>query len=238
MRRVGGVGTALLLAAGCLVGAECVTAETEHFDRYLLFSGFDVWRNGGSIHGGLLWSPDGLAREGFTLKLLVAGGQYRYLNGDTAVTGRYGLTSVMGGWRFKRDGFDVTLFAGPDLQSHRLSPDDPGNRLRGGNAGLRVGADLWYQSGTHFMATASVSASTIGANYWSRGAVGWHLFGSAWVGPEVLALGSDRYHQVRAGVHATAFRTQAFEWSAGVGYARDADARNGFYVRFGVLTRR
>ena len=34
--------------------------------RYLLFSGLDLWRNGGFLHGGMLWSPAGLGQEGFT----------------------------------------------------------------------------------------------------------------------------------------------------------------------------
>jgi hypothetical protein len=242
MRCVGGVVAASVLAAGCLFGVKGALADAaadgKHVDRYLLFGGFDLWRNGGFAHGGLLWSPGGLAREGFTLKLLVAGGRYRYLAGGTEIAGRQALGSVLGGWRFVRDKLEVTLFAGPDLQSHRLTPDDPGNRMRGSHGGLRVGADLWYQPSEAFMATASVSASTIGPNYWSRGAIGWRLFERVWFGPELLALGGDRYHQFRAGIHATAVRTLAFEWSAGVGYTRDSDDRNGIYTRIGVLTRR
>src|SRR5438270_11372472 len=40
--------------------------------RYLLFGGLDLWRNGGFLHGGVLWSPAGLG-QGFTLKLLFGG---------------------------------------------------------------------------------------------------------------------------------------------------------------------
>jgi hypothetical protein len=39
-------------------------------------------------------------------------------------------------------------------------------------------------------------------------------------------------------MHATSFRTGMFEWTLGLGYARDSDDRNGFYARLGVLTRR
>ena len=37
---------------------------------FLLFSGTDLWRDGRFLHGGVLWSPDGLDREGFTLKVM------------------------------------------------------------------------------------------------------------------------------------------------------------------------
>ena len=143
----------------------------------------------------------------------------------------------MAGWRFKGNGLDVTLFAGPDFQTHRLTPDDLGNQLRGSQVGLRVGGDLWYQPNAAFMTTVSVSFSTIGLNYWTRAAGGWHALGMLWIGPEVLALGGGRYHQVRAGMHVTGLRTWMFEWSGGFGYVRDSDNRDGLYGRFGLLTK-
>jgi hypothetical protein len=242
MRGVGRVVAACLLAATWMACTNCAAADAEpageHFDRYLLFGGFDLWRNGDATHGGLLWSPGGLAHEGFTLKLLFAGGSYGYESGATTIDGRYGLASVMPGWRFKRDRLEITVYAGPDFQWHRLTPDDPTNQIRGGHAGVRFGGDLWYQPSDHFMATSSVSLSTIGPNYWTRAAIGWYLFDRAWIGPEIMALGGDRYRQFRLGIHATAFRTGMFEWTGGVGYARDSDDHNGGYVRIGVLTRR
>ncbi len=255
MRGVIGVVTAWLAVAG-LFGGESKAADIipakddvvpgqadvvpvkEHFDRYLLSGGFDIWRNGGAAHGSLLWSPNGLAREGFTAKLLVAGGGYGYQSDATEFSGRYGLVSAMGGWRWKGDRFELTAFAGPDLQEHRLTPDDPHNRLRGANVGIRGGFDLWYQPSDAFMVTSSLSASSIGPNFWARAAIGWYLFNRAWIGPEITGLGGDRYSQLRLGVHATSFRTGSLEWTAGLGFARDSDERNGFYVRMGVLTRR
>jgi hypothetical protein len=99
-------------------------------------------------------------------------------------------------------------------------------------------ADLWYQPNDAMMINAGASASTIGPNYWTRMATGWRLFDRAWVGPEALALGGSNYQQVRLGVHATAFKTGVLEWSAGLGYVRDSDHRNGIYGRMGLLTRR
>jgi hypothetical protein len=246
MRGVGGVVTAMVLAVSFSSIAECAAADfpsgtppaNEKIDRFLLLSGFDLSHNGGSAHGGIVWSPNGLLREGFTLKLLIAGGQYGYHSDGSEIAGHYGLASAMVGWRIQRDRLEVNVFGGPDLQSHRLAPDDPQNRLRGGNVGVRIGSDVWYQPSDRFMANGSVSVSTIGPNFWSRAAIGWYLFERAWIGPEVTAFGGDQYRQLRFGVHATSFRTGAIEWSAGVGFALDSDARNGAYVRLGVLTRR
>jgi hypothetical protein len=209
-------------------------------DSLLMFGGYDLWRNGGFVHGGMLWSPDGLGSEGFTLKLLTGAGIYRYRSGSLGgpVRGVTGLDAVMAGWRFKFDRLEITAVAGVDLQAHRLSPDDPGNRVRGLQAGLRAGADLWYQPSDAMMIAASLSASTVGLNYWTRIAAGWRLLDQAWVGPEALALGGANYQQYRLGMHATSFKYGPLEWSAGLGYVRDSDRRGGIYSRIGVLTRR
>ncbi len=58
--------------------------------QFLLFSGADLWRDGRFMHGGLLWSPGGLDREGFTLQAVISGGHYRYQSGalnNATVTG-------------------------------------------------------------------------------------------------------------------------------------------------------
>jgi cellulose biosynthesis protein BcsS len=242
MKSVGGVFAAALLAAGCTLGGDPAQADElsggVDFDRLLLFAGFDVWRSGASVHQGLLWSPGGMGREGFALKLLAAEGNYRYRTEGIRIKGQYALGSVMAGWRFKGDHSDVMVLIGPDQQCHALSPDDRNNHMRGLRSGVRINVDFWHQPTHHFMATASASASTIGENYWVRGAVGWHLFNFAWLGPEAMALGGERYSQVRFGAHVTGYRLGPFDFSAGAGYSHDSDSQSGLYARFGFLARR
>ncbi len=72
----------------------------------------------------------------------------------------------------------------------------------------------------------------------ARSRYGWRAFDRLYLGPEALALGDDSYHQWRVGVHVTAFKTGAFEWSLGTGYVSDSDHRSGVYGRIGVLARR
>ena len=202
----------------------------------LLFSGYDLWRNGGFAHGGALWSPQGLARDGFMLKALIGAGVYRYQSGAIPVRGEVYAAALMPGWRFVRGTLDVAVYGGLDAQ-HHLVTGDPANRLRGFNLGFRTGADLWWEPAANAMVNASMAASTIGAGYWARAAYGWRLFDRFFAGPEITALGDDNYRQFRVGVHVTAFRWAAFEWSAGLGYVRDSDDRSGAYARIGLLTR-
>jgi hypothetical protein len=234
---------AALVAAGLMLcGIESAGAQTivndEGGAHLLMFSGFDLWRGGSFGYGGFLWSPDGLRHDGFTLKLMVGGGTYSYRAGTSDITGRQYVTSVLPGWRFKDATTEITVFGGLDLQQHETSPNDPGNRLIGFHAGARGGFDVWSEPvPAALMLTGSVSASTIGRNVRARAAAGVRAF-DLWLGPEAIYCGDETYRQFRFGAHATGLRTDALEWSAGVGWGVDSDSRSGVYGRIGVLLRR
>lgn len=207
-------------------------------EKFLYFSGFDLWRGGGSFYGGLQWAPGGLNDDGFTLKVLLAEGSYRYLSGATPIRGTGLLAAILPGWRIKRGDVEIKLFAGLDLQNHRTSPDDPASSLRGNHAGLRVNAEAWWEPTASLMLASSFSASTIGGSFGVRGAVGWRMLDRFWIGPEIETSGDRVYRQYRAGLHLTSFRTAAFEWSLGAGYVEDNSDRAGLYGRISLLTRR
>jgi hypothetical protein len=210
--------------------------------RFLLFSTTDLWRQGGFSHGGLLWAPSGLDRNGPVLKLMFGGGIYHYLSGalgNADVRGAQLAGAILPGWRFVRDNLIVTVFLGYDFQHHRLTPDDPSAGLRGGYVGARTGAEVWYQPTSTTMLAGHASVSTVGPSYDARLAAGWRAFDAFYVGPEVQAFGADgNYRQVRGGLHITGFRTEVFEWSVGAGWATDTDNRSGAYGKIGVFTRR
>ncbi len=207
-------------------------------ERFLYFSGFDLWRSGGTAYGGMLWSPGGLNNDGFTLKLLMASGSYLYRSGINDIRGTYLLGSVMPGWRFKRGDLEVKVFVGLDLQHHQTSPDDPGNQLRGDHAGARLNAEIWWEPiPAAMMVSASFSGSTIGDNYGARVATGWHILNQFWAGPEVEASGDQVYRQYRIGAHVTSCRMGDFEWTLGAGYVEDNSHRSGLYGRISLLTR-
>ncbi|MES2751540.1 MAG: cellulose biosynthesis protein BcsS [Pseudomonadota bacterium] len=206
-------------------------------EKFLYFSGFDLWRSGGTFYGGMQWAPGGLNSDGFTMKLLLAEGSYRYLSGPVNIRGTGMLASLMPGWRIKRDNLEIKIFAGLDLQNHRTSPDDPGNSLRGNHAGLRVNADFWWEPTRTIMLASSISGSTIGNSFGVRGAAGWRLMDRFWAGPEAETSGDDVYRQYRIGAHLTSFRMGAFEWSLGAGYVEDNSDRSGLYGRINVLAR-
>jgi hypothetical protein len=210
--------------------------------RVLLFSTTDLWRHGGFAHGGLLWAPAGLDHNGPVLKLMFGGGVYRYISGalgNAEVRGTEFAATILPGWRFVQNGISVTVFLGYDFQHHSLRPDDRSAGLRGNYHGARTGFELWYEPTTTTMVAADALLSSVGPSYSARLAAGLRTFDAFYVGPEVQAFGADNnYRQFRAGLHITGFRTGAFEWSAGAGWATDTDHRDSAYGKLSVWTRR
>ena len=240
-KRITAAATAAAALFVCAPGAVAAPAgDARGGAQWLLFSGSDVWRNGSFFHGGLLWSPDGLDREGFTLKAVISGGRYRYISGalgNVEVTGRELAAQIMPGARFKRGKLEIKVFAGLDIQDHSLSPDDPSSDLRGGDIGARLAFDLWHEPTPQIMLAADGSLSSIAGSYSARVAAGWRLFNRFYAGPEAQAFASEDYRQTRIGLHLTGFKTGALEWSLAAGWADDNDGRDGLYGRFGVSAR-
>lgn len=230
--------TLMLLAICAGASAEPDAVPDQSIDRYLLFSGAELWKMGGFLHGGMVWSPNGLGTEGFAVKLMSGAGRYHYWSGTTDVTGNMLIFSAMPGWRFKQNRLEATVYAGLDLQRHWFRPEDVENNLRGLHFGARLAGEVWYEPSNATMVQAWATWSSIGSGYSVRGAAGWRLFDWFYLGPEVQALGDGHYRQTRAGLHLTAWHTGALEWSAGLGYASDPTNGGGAYVRLGVLARR
>jgi hypothetical protein len=236
-----------LAILGCLtVLAAAPAAAAEDEDAtIILFSGRDLWRNGAFMYGGFLLAPGGFERDGILLKVLVVGGAYRYRAGDlgdTSVIGVETAGQVMPGWRVKRHNTELKFFFGPDIERHFLWPDDPGNRLRGTNIGLRAALETWTEPTPNTMLTTEVSMSTIATNWSWRVAGGWRVLEDMftdgfYIGPEVQRFGSDGYGHTRFGAHFTGLKADNYEWSAAAGWAHDTQRTSAPYVRLNVSTR-
>jgi hypothetical protein len=203
-----------------------------------LFSGVDLWRHAAFAHDGLLWMPAGAGNDAFVLKAIATHGTYQYRAGALGyvpVTGWMTGGSVVPGLHFKRDGVSIAAYAGVDMQVHRLSQFDPGNRLQGHYVGARVAVDLWAEPSPRSMVTASATVTTICGAYAARVAAGWRLFDRFYLGPEAVASGGPEYRQLRLGMHITGLKVELFdwrfEWQGGVSYAFDDDNNDGIYAR-------
>jgi hypothetical protein len=223
----------------CAVGT-WAAADGPGNPSYLLFGGTDLWREGAFLYGGVLWKPDGLddngsRAPGFTLKLLMSGGDYSYPSGAlrTDVNGAMVSAAALPGWRLTRDALTVSLFAGPVLQDYRLTPNDPGSHLNGFYAGAQFVADVWYQPNPATMVAVNGTMLSVGPTGSLRAAFGERFFAPVFIGPETQAIWCAEYQELRIGAHLTGWRFQALEWDVGTGWAVDSDRRGGPYVRLG-----
>ena len=215
MRCGGRVNAATVIAAAfvvCRVGLSTSPARAgDDGAHFLLFSGADLWRDGRFMHGGLLWSPEGIDREGFTLEAMISGGTYRYASGalnNALVIGADEEAQVLPGWRFKRDRLD------------------------------RGAVNLWFEPTPATMVAADASLTSIANGYSARAAYGWRLHDWFYLGPEAQTFACIGYSQLRFGLHLTGLKTEQWEWSAAAGWANDSDGRSSPNLRLGLLTRR
>jgi hypothetical protein len=234
------VAAAFAAAAGVVcMSDEPAQAGSPNDPTFLFFTGTDLWRYGAFLYGGAIWSPGGLDADGFTVKMLLNGGRYKYSSGalNTNVSAIMGSAAIMPGWRFSTDKLIVSLFAGPVAQDYRLTPSDPTSRLHGFYFGGEFSADVWYQPTAHTMAAINGTFATIGPTGSLRTAFGLRVFERAYVGPEIEELWCSNFEELQFGAHLTGLRTEALEWSAAGGWSLTSDQRQGPYVRLGVNVR-
>ncbi len=231
--RVAATAAALILA--------CISARAgdggPNNPAFLLFAGTDLWRDGAFLNGGMLWSPGGLAREGFTFKVLLNGGLYDYPSGgpSSQIDGTLVSASAMPGWRIENDGVTLSMYVGPIVEDFRLTPFDPGSLLHGLYTGAQLSTDIWYQPSPTSMVAFDGAVASIALIGSARAAFGWRFSTPFFVGPEVQALWCLDYQQWRVGAHVTGFRIDGLEWSAAAGLAAESDGRVGPYLRLGAF---
>jgi hypothetical protein len=241
-RRVHAAASAAAALVLCCVFMAAAPARADDIEdaRVIVFSNRDVWLNGAFLSGGVLWSPTALDDDGLLLKFMLSGGLYRYDAGDLGgerVIGSQWQVQVLPGWHVKRGTFEAKVFWGPEYQHTRLSPDDPGNNLRGGKFGLRFSTELWDEPTATTMIAADASLSTVGTSYSARIGFGWKILDQFYSGPETQVYSADGYSQRRFGVHVTSMKTGDAEWSAAGGWAVDTNNRSSPYLRLGFMQR-
>lgn len=201
-------------------------------ERFLLFSGIDLWRASTAAYGGLHWAPNGLNQDGVIARLLLSRNLERYDADSTTIV----RASALAGLRVRRGEFELKLMAGPHFVS--FEPTAPAAQQSGARLGFQAVIETWWEPTAALMLASSWSAATLDSGYGGRVAAGWRLFDRFWSGPE-LAVSTDAFStQYRFGLHLTGYRWQDLEWSAAIGYLQDSFSRDGAYARIGVLLRR
>ena len=91
-------------------------------ERFLFYSGFDLWNFGYAGYAGARWAPDSLNSDGFVLNAFISDGIERFDTPTTRYRTAIFRASILPGWRFKRGNLEVKMFAGPDFEYDVFSP--------------------------------------------------------------------------------------------------------------------
>lgn len=107
-----------------------------------------VWFVGGSVSesssayvGGVVSLPGNSLGHGLAVRLGLSGGRYKYDAGATPITAEYGGTETALVYQFSGKWGWANLSTGPKFSHTKLSPADPGNKLRGSRWDLGLQSD-------------------------------------------------------------------------------------------------
>lgn len=186
-----------LMAAGALSMRPATAAEP----KTVVTTGVDI-----SAHSsvatwlGGIYAFNGLGHDSVYLRVLGAHAWYDYTSGAGlgTIDGRVALADALLGYQIVRSNIRVGLAAGVEYQDYRLSPNDPGNKIRGSETGFKVMGDVGTLVAKPWFFDLIGSYSTAFDSYWSRGRVGYDI-GNVVIGPEVVFYGNLDFNAERFG---------------------------------------
>jgi hypothetical protein len=151
-------------------------------------------------------------------------GGYMYFSGATAFHGVYESGEVLAGYGFEGDNYSINLLVGPNAINHMVSPYDPSNHVQGTDGGVKVRADAYLTPTTGTMSYTEGEYSTAFQTYWAREKFGWDITNGQQIyfGPEVAALGDERFNQWRVGAHISNMKIGKLQIDLSAGFADDS----------------
>ena len=181
----------------------------------------------------------GLDQSGARLRVTGVVGEYAYTASQPKlgrVRGSQEQGSVSVGYEWISPTASIAGFVGVEGRDDVLTPHDPTNPVAGTALGLRTEFDFYTRPTPISMVAGEVSYSTVHNAWYGALKIGLMPFaGSAYVGPEFIALGDDFYRQWRVGAHATGFGFAGLEFGLSAGFLEDRFRGAGAY---GILATR
>jgi hypothetical protein len=174
--------------------------------------------------------------DGIRIRIFGGHGRYRYDAGAVPGginTGQITSGELLIGQRIAFDAVTLVAYAGAHVEHHALLAADPANPVVGTSVGLKGLFEIHWRALQSFVATASLSASTVNRSYMTRTALV-HEFQPAFrAGIEAAAFGDVRYSELRAGVLIRT-RLTAAELTLAAGMLSNSDKGSGAYTTFSL----
>ncbi|WP_375461589.1 cellulose biosynthesis protein BcsS [uncultured Enterovirga sp.] len=226
---------AALLCAWSAVGAAgprdedlFIRPEDQHA---VLFGSLDAGRSV-FVTGGAKQSLTGpLDRSGFLLMESTGFGltpeRSRNQGIDVPVLRFTHQTSALLGYQWNGDRVHVAAFAGPEVQQEQLTYGGRVYRWSQPRVGARGQLDLWLHPSPDLLVTNTLIVSSTRTSLWNRASVGYRVFGSAFVGPEITVYATPTYREVRWGGHVTGLAMSVVTLRLSGGWMEDDSHKRG-----------
>lgn len=173
-----------------------------------LFSGSDVTANTNSAYvGGSYAFGNSLYGSGFRLKAAGGYGFYDYggvatFGGatlDARVAGRQNFAEAALGYQLRMGFATIRSYLGVQTGDHHLTPNDPGNPVRGRETGPKATIETWFDLGRSAWVSSDASYTTAFDEYRASVRVGRRLGPKVAIGLESAAIGNAAYDEGRGG---------------------------------------
>lgn len=221
-------------AISALVVGQAFAADTD------VFAGFSsASRSKFAYVGGIKAMNGDLEKNGLLLRGMIFSGRYDYDTVGVAsgkVDGKLVGAELGVGYQWFNPGSRFSLYGGIDHPDHDLSPDDPGNKVKGSKTGAQVQAEIETR-GSPLYGNLIAKYSSAWGSYWVRGRAG-YTFGSVVVGPEAIGMGSESFKEHHYGLFLAVPVSKATSLSLSAGH-RTSTGKNaradqtGSYVDLG-----
>ncbi len=172
----------------------------------LLFMGGDLTAQYGYPYVGFVHHFNGsIFGDGFLIRAFGSYTPYSYTTNAVPggkVSGDAAGFDVMVGYQKVLQEITLRGFLGYEFENDDLSPDNPFDKNRGADSGVKVQGELETNYDTPYYANLIGSFGTAKDRYWTRLRVGYD-FGWVILGPEALLLGSQEFDEQRGGIFVT-----------------------------------
>ena len=196
------------------------------------FSSLDVGKYAvdGTV-GGLFALTKDFEKSGPRLYLEGGAGWYKFFSTGGAVNGVYSSGNVLGGYGWQGEQYELNLLAGLRAENDMLSVIDRGDPVQGTAAGVMVRADTTVNPTKQTLFYAEGEYSTAFQYYYTSAKYGYDITAGKeiFAGPEVTALGDQRYKEWRVGGHISQIKFGKLEVDLSAGFEHNSSVGNGAY---------
>lgn len=221
------------IAAGalcCLTVASAPADAAGPLGSNVVFLGGDVTSNYGYPYVGWVHHFNGsVLGDGVLFRLFGFYAPYTYNTNAVAggqVDGQATAFDAMVGYQKELSRVTVRGFIGPEFENDDLSPNNPYDKNRGADFGVKVQGELETNYDSPYYAGLVGSFGTAKQRYWTRLRVGYD-FGRFIIGPEGLALGNQVYDEQRGGAFITVKNVGPAWVSLAAGFSSKPAGRGG-----------